>query len=108
MRCSSSLFILCATLSACSDTTGTGKVQVFAAAEDTIPDGLAPGTGEENVRDGWTVSYQKFLITIGNFRATRSSDGSDRLLEPKVHALDMKRLPTDRSEERRVGKECCR
>jgi len=87
-------FLLAVTLCACGSTSSTGKVQVFASAEDTIPDGLTPGTDGESIVDGWTVSYQKFLITIGNFRAGRSSDASDRLIEPKVYVLDMKSLPT--------------
>lgn len=72
---------------------GVGRVQVFITAEDTIPDGLQPGTGAENVQDGWTVTYQKYLLALGNFRAARSVNAADKLSEPKVYVLDLKNLP---------------
>jgi hypothetical protein len=80
------------TLAACGDhgASTTGRVQVFVEPEDTIPEGLEPGTGEENISDGWTVTYDKFLVAVGNFRATRSADTSDKLAEPKVYIVDLK------------------
>ena len=70
----------------------SGRVQIFVEPEDTIPDGLEPGTGEENIQDGWAVTYQKFLVAVGNVRASRSG-GSDRLTEPKVYVVDLKNVP---------------
>lgn len=93
-----SLFAFVLLAAGCGDgamIAGTGKVQVFVAAEATIPDGLQPGTGEEDIKDGWTVKYDRFLAVIGNFRAARSTSASDKLAEPKVYVLDMKRLPTN-------------
>jgi hypothetical protein len=72
---------------------GTGTVQVFLAAEDTIPEGLEPGTGDEQIVDGWTVRYAKFLIAFGNFRASRSSDPDDELRDESIHIVDMRALP---------------
>ena len=70
-----------------------GKVQVFLEAEDTIPNGLDPGTEGENIVDGWTVRYTKFLVSVGNFRAGRSAAPNDKLSEPKTYVVDMKALP---------------
>jgi hypothetical protein len=82
-------------LSGCGeDSGGTGRVQVFVEPEDTIPEGLEPGSGEENIQDGWTVTYDKFLVAVGNFRATRSADTSDQLSEPRVYVVDLKNVPT--------------
>jgi len=75
--------------------TGTGRAQVFVTAEDTIPLGLSPGTGEDDIVDGWRVEYQKFVLAFGNFRAARSVDASARLSAPDVYALDLRALPTD-------------
>lgn len=83
-------------LAACGateDTAGTGRAQVFVAAEDSIPEGLQAGTGGENIVDGWSVTYKKFLIGIGNFRASRSSGGATELLEPGYWVVDMMALP---------------
>ncbi len=70
-----------------------GSVQIFVVSEDTIPEGLEPGTGEENIKDGWRVSYERFLVTIGNFKASRS-DAEGTLEDRNVHVLDLKNAPT--------------
>jgi hypothetical protein len=71
----------------------TGTVQVFVEAEDTIPGGLDPGTGEENVKDGWTIRYDKFIVVVGDFKAHRSAAPDDVLALPDTWVLDMKNLP---------------
>lgn len=73
-------------------TAAKGNVQIFVEAEDTIPNGLSAGTAAEDVQDGWNVTYDKFLITIGNFRASRS-DATETLSSPEVHVLDLKNVP---------------
>lgn len=81
-------------LSACGGTGAqSGKAQVFVEAEDSIPEGLTPGTGEENIKDGWTVTYDTFLIAIGNVRASQSGNASAKVTEPKVYVVDMKNTP---------------
>jgi hypothetical protein len=79
---------------ACGDAgLGSGTVQIFVAAEATIPDGLDPGTGEENVVDGWKVRYSKWLVTVGNFRAHRSAEPDDELHDEAIYVVDLFRLP---------------
>ncbi len=81
-------------LAACGDDGGsTGRVQAFLVAEETIPDGLEPGTDEENIQDGWAVSYSKFLAVVGNFRAGRQESGDEKRSNA-VYIVDMKNLPT--------------
>lgn len=77
------------------DAAETGTVQVFVEPEDTIPEGLEPGTGDENIADGWRVTYDRFLITIGNVRAARS-DTNETLGDPSVYVLDLKNAPATR------------
>ncbi|AUX25740.1 hypothetical protein SOCEGT47_062890 [Sorangium cellulosum] len=76
-------------------TSETGTVQVFVEPEDTIPEGLDPGTGEENIADGWRVTYERFLVTVGNVRAARS-DAEETLGDPSVFVLDLKNAPATR------------
>lgn len=71
----------------------TGSVQVFVEAEDSIPDGLEPGTGEENLVDGWTVTYDQFLYVIGDFTAARSGEPDDVRTLPGTFVLDLMNLP---------------
>jgi hypothetical protein len=71
----------------------TGSVQIFIEGEDTIDNGLKPGAALENIKDGWTVSYDKFLITLGNFRASQSRQPAARLAEPRLFVIDMRAIP---------------
>jgi len=76
-----------------SSTGGNGNVQIFVVPEDSIAKGLEPGTELENVQDGWTITYDRYLVAVGNFRARRSDTG-DTLSDPSVHILDLKLAPT--------------
>lgn len=76
-----------------SSTGGNGNVQIFVVPEDSIANGLKPGTELENVQDGWTITYDRYLVTVGNFRARRSDNG-DSIGDPAVHILDLKAAPT--------------
>lgn len=85
-------------LAACSNdggtgTGGSGNVQIFVVPEDSITNGLDPGTELENVQDGWTIKYDRYLVAIGNFRARRSDTG-ETLSDPSVYILDLKGAPT--------------
>lgn len=71
----------------------TGTAQVFIVAEETVQGGLVAGTGEEDLRDGWNVSYDKFLVTVGNFRASRSSNPGDVRRISDVVVLDLAAIP---------------
>lgn len=82
-----------AAVSGCGDS-GAGNAQIFVEGEDTIINGLDPGTELENVKDGWTVRYDKFLITLGNFRASQSRKPTAKLTEPKTFVLDMQAIPS--------------
>ena len=83
----------CGDDAASASASARGSVQVFVEPEDTIPEGLEPGVGDENVKDGWAVRYDRYLITIGNVRASRSDAPGESLVEPSVYVLDLKNAP---------------
>ena len=72
---------------------GSGSVQIFVVPEDSITNGLVPGTEPENVQDGWTITYDRYLVAVGNFRAKRTDTG-DTLSDPTIYILDLKGAPT--------------
>lgn len=49
----------------CSNTP-TGDLVVSLQAEDTIAEGLAAGTGDEEITDGWAIEYTKFIVALGH------------------------------------------
>jgi hypothetical protein len=79
-------------LSACGSGS-TGNATVFAEPEETITDGLTPGTDLENIKDGWTATYTKFLIVLGNIHAQRSADGATTLTDNRIQVIDLRNLP---------------
>jgi len=72
---------------------GNGTAQIFVVPEESIPEGIAPGDALENIRDGWTITYSRYLAAIGNFRAKRSDNG-ETLADPTVYVLDLKNAPS--------------
>ncbi len=72
---------------------GTGNVQIFVVPEETIVQGLEPGADGENVQDGWRITYDRYLVAVGNFRARRTDTG-DTFVDPTVYVLDMKTAPS--------------
>lgn len=88
-------------LAACSIGNGTGTLQVFVEAEDTIPLGLqAEGAAHDEdegghthgIADGWSVTYETFVVAFGNFRAQKSSDVNARLSDSSVYVIDLRNL----------------
>lgn len=77
--------------------TGSGDVQLFLEAEGTITDGLEPGTAEENVVDGWTVSYSQFVIAIGDVRLGRSATAGEQH-SAEILVIDLASLPASGTE----------
>ncbi len=86
-----------ALLSACEGvgaSGGEGRLQIFVAPEETIPEGLEPGSGEENVADGWRVEYTKFLVVIGGFRARQSAHPGAAIDVDRRWVVDLRNVPT--------------
>lgn len=73
---------------------GKGNAQVFVTAEESVASGVQAGTGPENLQDGWSVEYTKFLVSIGTFRA-KSSQTGDQIIDPAVFVLDLKNAPAE-------------
>ncbi len=71
---------------------GAGTAQIFVEPEDTITHGLQAGVENENIHDGWSVHYERFLVVVGSVRAARS-DTLERVTDPGVHVLDLLRAP---------------
>ena len=71
---------------------GKGAAQIFVEPEDTITQGLEAGVENENIHDGWSVKYTRFLVVVGHVRASRS-DTMESVADPGVHVLDLLGAP---------------
>ena len=72
---------------------GNGNLSVLLEAEETIVDGLQNGDEEENIRDGFDVSFSRYVVAIGMV-ATSQLDGANPQTDPLVVVADFKSLPT--------------
>ena len=72
---------------------GPGNATVFVEPESTITDGLTPGTTLEDIKDGWTVRYTKFVIVLGNLHAARSADAGTVERDSRIQVIDLRNLP---------------
>jgi hypothetical protein len=81
----------------------TGTVEVRLEAEETITAGIAAGAAEDEIADGWTVAFTKYVVAIGHVelaRTTTPGEHSHDEGEPASHfhgedeyVVDLKALP---------------
>jgi hypothetical protein len=67
----------------------TGSLSVLLEAEDAITEGLAAGDDVENVRDGWNVGYDKFIVTVGDVDLHLSTDEEVEAEDSNVFTVDL-------------------
>ena len=72
---------------------GDGNLSVLIEAEESIPDGLQAGDGEEDIRDGFDISYSRYIVTLGNV-AMSQLDGADFQSSAVVVVADLTSLPS--------------
>jgi hypothetical protein len=81
---------------ACSDESedARGTLSVLLEPEDVISHGLEAGDGADNIRDGWSVSFDKYLLALGHIDVHLASDESVTAEADSVYAVDLVQLPT--------------
>lgn len=72
---------------------GAGEVTVILEAEDTITEGLEPGTEGESIQDGWTVTFDRYLIAIGDVDVHLSTDETVSAEAHEVWVVDLTAVP---------------
>lgn len=70
----------------------TGSLSVFIQAEDTITEGLEAGTGPEQIVDGWSVTFDKYLVAIGHLHMRRMGGGGSFEEHDEI-VTDLRRIP---------------
>lgn len=84
-------------LTACSDDdtnpAGTASLSVLVEAEDTITEGLDPGTEGENITDGWQARFGNYIVAIGGIDVHLSTDETVEVEAPEKYVLDLVTVP---------------
>ncbi len=87
--CSCLLLIGC---SSGSDDSGDASISVLLESEDVIIDGISAGDGGEEIRDGWSVSFERYIVAIGNVHLLPTAGDGRELHSEEVLAVDLTRL----------------
>lgn len=82
--------VACAFAAGCGD---EGDLRIVITAEETISEGIEAGDGEEDIRDGWNVQYDKLIVGIGDVSIARSGS-AEEYEEPSITVIDLVQLPT--------------
>jgi hypothetical protein len=86
--------LLTAALVGCGDddSASTGSLSVLLEPEDTIVEGLQPGSSGESIQDGWAVSFDRYVVTIGHIDVHLATDESVEADAEDVFAVDLTQL----------------
>lgn len=77
----------------CGDDASTGDVTFLIQAEDTITEGLAAGDGDENITDGWSVSFDRYAVAIGEIQLGFATDATRSASADEIYVVDLASLP---------------
>ncbi len=72
---------------------GAASLTVLVEPEDGIVNGIAAGDGEEDITDGWSVAFDRFLVTVGDVDIHLSSDESVDAEAEEVFVVDLTAIP---------------
>lgn len=88
-----SLLLLGAALTGCGGDGGTGSLSVLLEAEDVITAGIEAGEGPENIRDGWSVTFDRYIATVGELDIHLASNEAVDVEAPEVFVVDVAQVP---------------
>jgi hypothetical protein len=78
----------------CGGDAGTGSLTALLEAEDVIVDGIAAGADPENIRDGWDVTFDRYISTVGDLDMHLSSNEDTFVEGADVFVVDMTQVPS--------------
>jgi hypothetical protein len=69
--------------------TSKATLKVVLEPEGHVLTGLFPGTGPDDIRDGWTVNFRKVVTTVGNVQVAHPTNGSPIAVAHDVFVVDV-------------------
>ena len=72
---------------------GGADLSVLLEAEESITEGLDPGTADESILDGWTVRFDKYLVAIGDVDLAFATDETRGAEDGTVWVVDLAQVP---------------
>src|SRR5690606_17101716 len=72
---------------------GTGSLTVLLEPEDVVVEGMKAGTGPRDLRDGWSVQLEDYIVAVGDIGLQLSTESSVEARAKEVFLVDLKELP---------------
>lgn len=92
LRLASSALLGTGVVSACI-ASGSGSLSVLLESEDVITEGIEAGEEVDNIRDGWSATFDKYIVTIGDVDMHLSTDESVEVEAADVFVVDLTEVP---------------
>lgn len=83
--------LVAATILAGCASGASGDIVVFLDADSTIVDGIADGDARGEIRDGWSVHFDKFIVAIGDIEIAQG-EGGRALVDTTATVVDLTRV----------------
>lgn len=77
---------------ACGDDASTGNVSFSVQAEDSITEGLSAGDGDEAITDGWSISFDRYAVAIGEVQLGFATDATRSASADEIYVVDLASL----------------
>ncbi len=77
----------------CDSASGSGSLTLLLEPEASITDGVAAGSANEDIVDGWSATFSKYVVAVGDVRLDHGSSSAESL-HPTVHVVDLTALPS--------------
>ena len=71
----------------------SGDLNVLVEAEDTITDGIAAGDSGEAIQDGWSATFDEYVVVIGDIDVHFSTDQTLEVEAAALFAVDLTKVP---------------
>lgn len=70
----------------------SGELVLLLDPDEATLNGITAGIGPGQIRDGWSVHFDKFIVGVGDVEIARNESDA-ALLHPVVHIVDLAKLP---------------
>jgi len=93
MRRLTLLTCLVATMTAACGEDEPGNLNVILEAEDSIVNGIAAGSTTGEISDGWSVTFDRYMVTIAEIDVHLVRDETQSVGDTDTHVVDLTQVP---------------
>lgn len=95
VRLSACLCVIALCFASCSDESSgqNGSLEFVLEAESTVREGIAAGDAPDELQDGWNVSWQNYVLTVGHVEIVSATEPSLSFAAEDRFVVDLTKVP---------------